>query len=155
MLPKHTDLTGRFYGRLIAIKRIGTKHDCALWFLRCYCGNSVEATIGELRRARKPRVSCGHCLDVQKYPSEYITWRNMKLRCFDSKNKDYHNYGGRGITVDHRWQMDFLYFLEDMGLKDNEFLTLDRIDVNGNYEPNNCRWLYRSLQAGNKRNTIR
>ena len=80
---------------------------------------------------------------------EYLTWMAMKARCLNPKHHAYRYYGGRGITVCQRW-LTFPNFLLDMGTRP-EGLTLDRIDVNGNYEPSNCRWATWEQQRANQR----
>ena len=80
---------------------------------------------------------------------EYHSWNSMKNRCNNSNLKEYKNYGGRGITYDERWE-DFREFYKDMG-KRPEGTTLDRIDVNGNYCKENCRWSTRETQQRNQR----
>ena len=86
------------------------------------------------------------------YSKEYRIWEHMISRCSNPKNTHFHNYGGRGIEVCDRWIDSFENFYEDMGLSNG--LTIDRIDVNGNYEPGNCRWIPKSAQARNRRDTL-
>lgn len=85
-----------------------------------------------------------------KYPKEYKAWENMRSRCNNPNMTDYHNYGGRGIKVCARWD-SFENFLSDLGLKPSNDHSLDRIDVNKNYTPNNCRWATRKQQMRNTR----
>ena len=86
-----------------------------------------------------------------KYKTKtYNSWDNMKQRCYNPKRKEYANYGGRGIEVCESWRNSFVSFFEDMGERPDGY-TLDRIDVNGNYEPGNCRWVDWKTQATNKR----
>lgn len=93
----------------------------------------------------------GHFTHGLGKPNTYSHWVNMKTRCFNSRNPKYKDYGGRGITICKEW-LEFKNFHEwalSHGYK--EGLTLDRIDVNGNYEPSNCRWITAAEQAKNKR----
>lgn len=104
-----------------------------------------------LKKARINGVNRTHGLSKTRL---YTIWAGIKNRCYCSNNKNYRNYGGRGIEVCDEWKNNFVFFYNwsiKNGYKDN--LTIDRIDVNGNYEPNNCRWTTMKEQAHNKRNT--
>jgi len=79
----------------------------------------------------------------------YVTWRDMHRRCYNPKNRSYHNYGGRGITICERWKNNFENFLTDMGFRPIKF-TIERVDVNQGYDPFNCVW---ATKADNNRNT--
>lgn len=82
---------------------------------------------------------------------EYRVWENMKMRCYNSKSDSYKNYGGRGIIVCERWRSSFITFYADMGSKPSLEHSIERKDVNGNYEPINCIWATKAEQALNKR----
>ena len=87
------------------------------------------------------------------YTRIYHIWAGMKQRCFDEKCKAYKNYGGRGITVCNRW-LTFDYFLKDMVHSYSRDLTIERINVNGNYEPSNCKWVSKTDQSNNRRSNV-
>lgn len=82
---------------------------------------------------------------------EYTSWYSMKTRCYNKKRADYKHYGGRGITVCDEWKNSFLAFYKDMGPRPTKNHSIDRIDVNGNYEPSNCRWASIIVQRRNQR----
>lgn len=127
------------------------------WRAVCRCSCGAETVLrGDMLRITQ---SCG-CAQLNgvtkhgmhKHPL-YTRWRNMLSRCSDSKDSRYAAYGGRGIKVCAEWQ-DPARFIADMGATFTPGLELDRIDVNGNYEPSNCRWVTHAEQARNKRNLI-
>lgn len=125
-----------------------------------YCGKEWEARINDINRNKKGTKSCG-CYHIKRATEAntthdcanhplYATWKGMKDRCQNPKTPKYKNYGGRGIQVCERW-LDIKNFIEDMYPSYQEGLTLDRIDVDGDYEPDNCRWATLNTQARNTR----
>jgi hypothetical protein len=109
----------------------------------CGCLNKEVAT--------KNMTKHGLCMKNGKKTSEYVTWIKMKHRCFNINSKDYIHYGGRGITVCEEWKNSFETFLKDIGEKPSIDYSLERIDVNGNYESSNCKWILKKDQPKNTR----
>ncbi len=151
-------LDGQRFGLLTVVSRAHNAGGYAMWNCRCDCGAEIIAGGNRLRQGRKNRcASKVHRIRppslTAEYKSEYQSWLSMRARCLDSKNKKYPIYGGRGITICERWA-EFKNFMFDMGRKTDTKFTIEREDVNGNYEPKNCRWISRKDQGRNKRNSV-
>ena len=140
------------FGRLTVLRPTG-KNDAGrnLWVCGCLCGNYTTLTTGEIVKKAIQVRTCGNCKDHEKYKKEYNAWRGMYSRCYNPKEENYKNYGGRGITICQHWRIDFFNFLIDVGLAPSQNHSIDRKDNNGNYEPNNVKWSTRYEQNNNRR----
>ena len=154
------DLTGQRFERLTVLERNGnTPNREVRWLCRCVCGQETTVTGGELRRNGVQSCGClskdvhtTHGLAPRKNPHPmYRAWATMWTRCTNPKIPCYKYYGGRGVKVCERWK-DFTKFLDDMGERP-EGMTLDRIDNDGGYTPDNCRWATYREQMLNSRAT--
>ncbi|WP_124965859.1 hypothetical protein [Trabulsiella odontotermitis] len=154
------NLVGKKFGRLTPLCLHGKRGRQNVWLCKCDCGNEHLATASLLNCGAV--TSCGCAKSEPKHgelvggtvSSEYICWSNMKQRCQNDRNPEYKNYGARGISVCDRWRDSFETFLSDMGRKPTPDHSIDRIDVDGDYEPSNCRWTTIKKQNDNKRQSV-
>jgi len=165
-LPEIKDILGLRFGRLIVLKlsknqKIGYG---AAWICKCDCGNIKEINGKHLRSGLTKSCGCWQkevmlsinlihgfkITDVEK-DYRYSTYRGMIKRCYDEKAKNYKNYGGRGIRVCSSWLKSIFNFINDIGERPTKYHTLDRIENNGNYTPQNCKWSTRKEQIKNRR----
>ncbi len=158
---KAIDMTGQKFGKLTVVRRVKSKNSNAYWLCYCECGRAKEVRRGHLING--DTKSCrsegcaqggnkGHGFAVHgKEAPEYKAWSSMKRRCYNNTSEAYKNYGGRGIAVCDEWLNDFEQFLKDMGKRPSKNHSIDRINNDGNYEPDNCRWVEWEVQNRNKR----
>ena len=154
-----TDLTGLKFGLLTILKFVPTDDAHSHWLCQCDCGNQKLIRGSHIQSHHT--ISCGclsaqtHCKHGEHKTRLYKIWEGMKNRCLNPNNKSYKNYGGRGITICAEWKNSFIAFRNwSVSNGYNENLSIDRIDVNGNYEPSNCRWADAKTQCRNRHNNI-
>lgn len=144
------------------------------WFCECECGEFTWVASGDLKKNKIKSCGClakeyrnsekslsnlknntihAHSLDDVRTPT-FESYHHMKGRCLNKRDKAYKNYGGRGVKICERWLSSFSNFLEDMGEKPKGY-TLERINVNGHYEPSNCCWIPKSEQMKNTRRSVK
>lgn len=161
-MGRFVDLSGKRFGRLVVLHRVANKGKITRWRSVCDCGGEKTCQASALTTGATQ--SCG-CLGKEnarrlglakrKYQGSVDKERhargNMIKRCYDQSSRNYHNYGGRGITVCDSWLASFRAFYEDVGPAPGREYTLDRICTDGNYEPGNVKWSTQDEQRHNMR----
>lgn len=152
------DLVGKQFGKLEVVSQVESKKSERRWKCRCDCGNIHTASTSQLNLGVVKSCGCyrknfNKTHGLSKTP-EHKIWLLIRYRCNSEKSDNYENYGGRGIKVCERWDK-FENFLEDMGPRPSPKHSVDRIDVNGNYCPENCEWATRHQQSINRRDSIK
>ena len=148
------DVSGKRFGKLVAVF-LTRKAGHRAWICRCDCGGEKVIDQYTLRSGKALHCGCEwkshrHTHGLSATP-EYRTWINIRGRCENENTPYWWLYGGRGIRVCERWRGSFDAFLSDMGTRPSSDHSIDRINVNGDYEPSNCRWATRKQQLRNQR----
>ncbi len=157
-MSRKKDLTGQRFGNLIAIEEDGRIGTNVVWKCKCDCGNITRVRANSLLSGNTKTCGRGRIKAITTHNKTntplFNIWRNIKERCENRNYKTYGNYGGRGITLCDEWQSfeSFYEWAIDNGYEKG--LSIDRIDVDGNYEPSNCRWATPKQQARNRRSTV-
>jgi len=159
--PYLLDLMGKKFGKLEVLKRVeNSRNRKAQWLCVCDCGEMKVVISASLVRGHT--TSCG-CYNKSKrvnithdstHTPEYVSWCEMKTRCLNKNRKQWSDYGGRGISICDRWLYSFQNFVADMGPKPTKHHTLDRIENDKGYSPDNCKWSTRLEQNRNRRTDI-
>ena len=142
---KFIDMTGQTIGDWTVLRYDGVKCNVAYWMCQCVCGNTRSVNGQFLRNGRTTSCGCRHRPGLARDNHRLHTiWTNMKSRCQNPNRQYYESYGGKGIRVCHEWQEFPAFYEWAMANGYSDELTIDRIDVDGNYEPSNCQWITKS-----------
>ena len=155
------DVTGRRFGHLVAIRRIGRNFNRdSMWEFRCDCGITCVKNLSYVKNGETTTCGCKHKQYDKRNERLYRVYHGMKARCYNKNNRTYKWYGALGVRVCDEWLNDFNTFAKwaiengyDKTAPRGQ-CTLDRIDPSGNYEPSNCRWISIAEQQSNKRRSV-
>ena len=150
------DIVDKKFGRLKVLRReSNSKNGHSRWLCKCDCGNDSIVLGSNLIRGHTASCGCLNTEAIFKHGNRdnitYQSWKAMKQRCLNKNDPAFKHYGGRGITICPEWIKSFKVFMEDIGERPGKEYSIERVNVNGNYEKSNCIWLLKTKQTSNTR----
>jgi hypothetical protein len=149
------DLSGHRFGKLAVLRDATALSGRTAFLCKCDCGTQKVILLQSLRNGSTVSCGCRRRTHGKTKTAEFGVWQGMLNRCYNSNEPAFRHYGGRGIKVCDSWKNSFETFLQDVGLRPSKGYSIDRIDVNGNYEPGNVKWATQQEQMRNTRRNHR